>query len=104
MQNASEKAANDAFLETCAKTGVSNIDDSINKQMKKTAEKFGKKFGQVFAEEVSADLANEIMNYIKSAEVMITCRPTALATIMSPVGPCTGTLIISKATADVQIL
>lgn len=104
MKSAGEKAANDAFLETCQRTDKEVIDTILNKKMKDTAEKFGKKFGQVFADEVSADLAKAIMNYIKSAEIMITCQPTALATIVSPVGPCTGSLIISKATANVQIL
>ena len=104
MQSAGEKAAKEAFSTTCQKSGQATVDDILNKKMKETAEKFGKKFGQVFADEVSADLAKAIMNYIKSAEIMITCQPTALASVISPMGPCTGTLVISKATANVQIL
>lgn len=104
MQSAGEKAAKEAFSTTCQKSGQATVDDILNKKMKDTAEKFGKKFGQVFADEVSADLAKAIMNYIKSAEIMITCQPTALASVISPMGPCTGTLVISKATANVQIL
>ena len=104
MQKASEKAAIDAFEETIESTGVIDIDNNITKEIKKTAKKFGKKFGSTFSNEVSADLAKAIMNYIKSAEIMITCQPTALTTVVSPVGPCTGSLLINKGTANIQIL
>lgn len=104
MESAGEKAAKEAFSTTYQKSGQATVDDILNKKMKDTSEKFGKKFGQVFADEVSADLAKAIMNYIKSAEIMITCQPTALATIVSPVGPCTGSLLINKGTANIQIL
>lgn len=49
-------------------------------------------------------LADEIDNHIKSMELMITMQPQGIATIISPMGPCSGSMIISKATANVQIL
>lgn len=104
MRQSAEKAAKEAFLQTCQKSGQSTVDEVLNSKLKDTATKFGKKFGEVFSNEVSDDLAKAIMNYIKSAEIMITCQPTALATVVSPAGPCSGSLLINKGTANIQIL
>lgn len=112
LNESSYKAAKKAFIKSLEVTKTSDIekDENGNLNIKpqditdRTAEEFGKIFGKTFSEEVSNDLAKLIMNYIKSAEITITCQPTALATVASPVGPCTGSLLINKSTANIQIL
>lgn len=49
-------------------------------------------------------LANEIDKHVKSLSLLITLQPQGLATLISPVGPCTGSLIISDATATIEVL
>lgn len=104
INKSSSTAAEEAFKETVNKTNNSTIDDFVQKEIDDIAKRFGKKFGDVFSKEISADLAKEIMLYIQKSEIMITCMPQALATIVSPMGPCTGSLLINKGTANIQIL
>lgn len=49
-------------------------------------------------------LADEIDKHVKSLSLMITMLPQGLATLISPMGPCTGTMVISDATANIQVL
>lgn len=94
------KSAEEAFMTTIDNSGNMNIDSECTKKLNSMAKEFGKKFAQ----EASPDLAKEIMNYIKSASLNIVVQPQGLATIVSPVGPCSGTLLINDGTATINIL
>lgn len=94
------KSAEEAFMTTIDNSGNMTIDSECTKKLNSMAKSFGKKF----AEEASPDLAKEIMNYIKSASLNIVVQPQGLATIVSPAGPCSGTLLINDGTATINIL
>lgn len=93
-------SAADAFMKTVESSGNNTINSQFDGMMKKTAEKFGLEF----ANKASSDLANAIMKYIQTASLSIVVQPQALATIISPVGPCTGALAINDGTATINIL
>lgn len=76
----------------------------VNERMKTIAEIFAKEFCNKLKDGKFMDsIADEIDRHIKSMELTITMFPTSLATIISPTGPCTGTMVISKATSNIQI-
>jgi hypothetical protein len=76
----------------------------VNERMKTLAETFAKEFCNKLKDGKFMDsIADEIDKHIKSMELFISVLPTGIATVVSPVGPCTGAMIISKATADIQI-
>lgn len=94
------KSAEEAFMTTIDNSGNMNIDSECMKKLNSMANTFGEKFAQ----EAAPPLANEIMNYIKSASLNIVVQPQALATIVSPAGSCSGTLLINDNTATINIL
>ena len=49
-------------------------------------------------------IADEIDGHVKAIKLMITMMPQGLASIISPMGPCTGSMIIDDTTAMIQIL
>lgn len=68
------------------------------KKQKEDAEKFAKEFCNSLKDGGFMDtIADEINSHIKSAQIDITV-PALLPTIISPVGPCTGSLSISTMT------
>ena len=87
---------------------TSLLEESILKQKNKRiedAKKFAKEFvdGLKFGGFMDA-IADEIDSHIKSTQLLITMQPQGVATLISPVGPCTGTMIISDTTANIQLL
>lgn len=109
-------AAYTAFYEAnkCELNSVSADDDpnglannainESNKRFEKLSETFAKEFCNKLKDGKFMDsIADEIDKHIKSMELFISVLPTGIATVVSPVGPCTGAMIISKATADIQI-
>lgn len=104
------KAAYEAYLESMSdqKPIVSNdpdisaiIDDAnakMNKLKIEKSEAFAKAFVKSLRNSNFDDLlANEIDKHIKSMMLTITV-PALLPTIISPTGPCSGSLTISEAT------
>lgn len=100
IHNILHKSASDAFMQTLDTTGSLSVNSEFKKIMTETADKFGLEF----ANKAAPDLAKEIMNYIKSASLNIVVQPQGLATIVSPAGPCSGTLLINDGTATINIL
>lgn len=109
------KAAYDAFYETMKPENISdpnldansinNITNEIDKKAKDAAKKFAKAFVKGLKDGgFDSKLATEIDNHVKAIQLLITMMPQGLATIISPVGPCTGSMVISDATASIQLL
>lgn len=83
---------------------VNNAINEANKRLEKLSEIFAKEFCNKLKDGKFMDsITDEIDKHIKSMELFISVLPTGIATVVSPVGPCTGAMIISKATADIQI-
>lgn len=79
------------------------IAEKINEAVEICADKFAKSFCDSLKKGKFMDcLADEVDNHIKSMKLMIN-MPTLLHTIISPAGPCTGSLMINDATAQIQI-
>lgn len=104
-----------------ADSAIQNIDDDLKASITSSAEyikrepdlkdksdKFAKDFATEFCNSLKNNgfmdsLANEIDKHIKAIGLSVTVLPQGLATIASPAGPCTGTLMINDATAQIQI-
>ena len=84
---------------------VNNAINEANKRLEKLSEIFAKEFCNNLKDgKIMESIADEIDKHIKSMELMITMLPQGIATVISPVGPCSGSMVISKATADVKII
>jgi hypothetical protein len=72
----------------------------------KFAENFATDFCDILKREGFMDaIADEVDGHIKSMKIMINVLPTAIGSIISPMGPCTGALIIDDpTTATIQIM
>lgn len=74
-------------------------------KMKDDAKKFATEFCNGLKDGGFMDtIADEIDSHVKAIKLLITMMPQGLATIVSPMGPCTGTMIIDDTTANIQIL
>jgi hypothetical protein len=84
----------------------------VKKQQKQCEQKLkdnAKKFAEEFCKglkdgDFMGTIADEVDGHIKSMKLFITMMPQGIATIVSPVGPCTGSMIIDDTTASIQIL
>lgn len=84
------------------------IVEDINNNIKKCADRFAKEFCKQLKQNGFMDaIADEIDGHVKAIKLMISI-PTLAPTIVSPMGPCTGALIISEdnpvGPAQIQIL
>lgn len=79
---------------------------SENKEeWKKSSEVFADAFIQALKDgNFDKILADEIDKHVKSIELSITMMPQGIATIASPAGPCSGTMLINKSTANISVL
>lgn len=111
------KAAYDAYM-----ASMNDIEDAydedpdlnakileVNSEMNKLKEKKSKEFAKAFVKSLKdagfdTTMADQIDQHVKSMQLMITMLPQGLATIISPMGPCTGAMVISDATANIQLL
>lgn len=111
------KAAYDAYM-----ASMNDIEDAsdedpdlnakiseVNSEMNKLKDKKSKEFAKAFVTSLKdagfdTTLADQIDQHVKSMQLMITMLPQGLATIISPMGPCTGAMVISDATANIQLL
>lgn len=113
------KASYDAFITTmegCNSDELTTDDEDLSKEIAKQKQQFeikqkdmAKKFASAFVDALKnanfdKELADQIDNHVKSLQFVITMMPQGLATIVSPVGPCTGSMIISDATANIQLV
>lgn len=112
------KAAYSAYFEATNVTIPDSSDSDINtfviaaaktqceQKIKEDAQKFAKEFCKVLKDEKFMDtIADEVDAHIKSMKILINVLPTGIATIVSPMGPCTGSLVIDDpSTASIQIL
>jgi hypothetical protein len=107
------KAAYNAYYESVkpsSPSGDVNADqenklcDESDKAAKDCAEKFAKAFcKELRSGGFDSTLADEIDNHVKSIKLMITTP--VLPTVISPMGPCSGSLSIMEETgASIQIL
>lgn len=92
-----------------------DIDNSIKPDantIKKDIETNAKKFADEFVKQLKdanflETISNEIDGHVKAVAngLIITMLPQGLATIISPMGPCTGSMIIQNgSTANIQLL
>lgn len=87
------------------KKNSDNAYNELEKKVKESAETFSSTFVKKLKnKKLLESISDEIDTHVKSLTLMITAQPTALATIISPMGPCTGSLILSDATAAIKIL
>ena len=111
------KAAYDAYM-----ASMNDIEDAsdedpdlnakiseVNSEMNKLKEKKSKEFAKAFVKSLKdagfdTTMTDQIDQHVKSMQLMITMLPQGLATIISPMGPCTGAMVISDATANIQLL
>ena len=83
---------------------------TCEQKMKDDADKFAKTFATDFCDILKREgfmdaIADEVDGHIKSMKIMINVLPTAIGSIISPMGPCTGALIIDDpTTATIQIM
>lgn len=87
IESALEKAMKEAYL-----AAIKAVQDTSDKKSV-NAEKIANDFAQK-AKTCSSDIASAIDSYIKSAQIMIPIGTTFVPapTLISPVGPCTGTI------------
>lgn len=96
---------------------TSNVDDEdlkpmvdaetkkCEQKMKDDAKQFANDFCKGLKDGGFMDaIADGIDSHIKAITLMITMMPQGIATVISPVGPCTGSMVISDSTAQIQIL
>ena len=87
---------------------ASLLNDVIKQQKDKRindAKEFAKEFVNSLKEGEFMDvIADEVDKHIKSAYINITMLPQGLNSIVSPTGPCSGTLVINNSTANIQLL
>ena len=92
-----------------------DIDNSIKPDantIKKDIENTAKKFADEFVKQLKdanflETISNEIDGHVKAVAngLIITMLPQGLATIISPMGPCTGSMIIQNgSTANIQLI
>lgn len=74
-------------------------------KMKDNANKFATEFCNSLKSGGFMDtIADEIDGHVKAVKLLITMMPQGITTIVSPVGPCSGSMIIDDTTANIQIL
>lgn len=87
------------------KTTVEEAKQSIEQKVKDDAKKFATDFCNGLKDNGFMDtIADEVDGHIKSIKLLITMMPQGIATIISPMGPCTGSMVIDDSTANIQIL
>lgn len=123
MYKAAYEAAYNAYYEATKvdidTSGQNNSDLKLLMEAEKTAceqkmkddsGKFAKTFATDFCDILKKEkfmdaIADEVDGHIKAMKIMINVLPTAISTIVSPMGPCTGALIIDDpSTATIQIM
>lgn len=84
---------------------IAESKQKCEQKVKDDAKKFATDFCNGLKDNGFMDtIADEIDAHIKSAKLLITMLPQGIATIVSPVGPCSGSMVIDDTTADIQIL
>lgn len=111
------KAAYNAYYNVTSVEGFESTDDpdlapiiaknkaECEQKCKKNAEDFAKEFCKGLKEGgFMTTIADEIDGHVKAIKLLITMMPQGIATIVSPAGPCTGSMVIDDTTASIQIL
>lgn len=79
--------------------------DKDEKSWTEAANAFADEFvNQLKSAKLLETISDEIDGHIKSMKLVITMLPQGIATLISPVGPCSGSMIISDGTANINIL
>lgn len=87
------------------KATVEEAKQSIEQKVKDDAKKFATDFCNGLKDNGFMDtIADEVDGHIKSIKLLITMMPQGIATIISPMGPCSGSMVIDDSTANIQIL
>lgn len=92
------------------KSKLENFDgitpDRIRESLVEDAHQFAECFTDAMSECLK-EISTQIDNHVKAVAdgLLITMLPQGIGTIVSPTGPCTGSMIIqNKSTAEIQIL
>jgi hypothetical protein len=102
IKDAFEKALYEAFkAQTDDTDGLNSSgpqsEDDVKKRMDNKYKNASKKFAEVANDNISGDLAKQITarvhDYVKEMMITVNNAPV-LPTVVSPMGPCTGTLTI----------
>lgn len=96
--------ANIAKMELQNKPNPSDIKDEMKRCAKLFSDEFVK---QLKNAKLLETISDEIDGHVKAITdgLIITMLPQGIATVVSPVGPCTGSMIIqSGSTANIQLL
>ena len=89
---------------------IQSILESASEELKEKIENDAKQFATDFCNGLKDNnfmetIADEVDKHIKSMKLVINVLPQGMASIVSPVGPCTGTLVVDDpTTATIQIL
>lgn len=93
----------DIISQTNAKIRESEL--KREEDLKKDANKFADEFvNQLKSAKLLETISDEIDGHIKAMKLVIAMLPQGIATLVSPMGPCTGSMIISDETANINIL
>ena len=74
----------------------------VEESLRKDAHEFASYFADAM-DECLSEISNQIDQHIKSMCLNIIMQPQGIATIVSPTGPCSGSMIISDSTAQIMI-
>lgn len=87
---------------------LNSISNKYNEKAVETAKKFAEEFvEQLKKGKVLETISDEIDSHVKAIAdgLMITMMPQGIATIIAPPsGPCTGSMVISSSTAQINLL
>ena len=92
-----------SMYETLTNSFIQSGDGVIDKYVKDGIDDAAKKMSKVFAESAAKPLTQAINDHIKSAGIIITIPPTAMA-LTCAVGPVTGTISVTPVTSNIEIV
>lgn len=96
---------NDLFFNEDTKDIVISASKDMKEKWKEAAKVFAENFtNTLISNNLHLKLADEIDKHIRSMQLSIVIQPQTLASIISPTGPCSGTLIINNETSNIQLL
>lgn len=104
--NAINSEINSESNDSDAKTALESAKTELAQNIKDKSKQFAIDFCNGLKENNFMEtIADEVDSHIKSMKIVATVLPQGLATIISPAGPCTGSLVIDDpTTATIEII
>jgi hypothetical protein len=88
-----------------ANARIAKNKSDFNDELIIDSNKFADEFvNQLKSAKLLETISDEIDGHIKAMKLLITMLPQGIATLISPMGPCSGSMIISDETANINIL